>query len=255
MADNRTMAQSARSTHRGESEEGDSYIPKSRGITLRSSMSPSICPKQAIIWKKKKEDHMLTIRYFTTRSLLQLRFRTNPIRRIGNKLDNNLIIPITQMIKIHLNSAAGGNFVDKMPRECFKKSSRASQRFEFEISNTDAVAAHLPKLLSPFKNSIGNKGENGANWQETPLNENVSDRSSTTSYHRNLETLAEFLDSMRIYGDYYMHALAVSGQGGASHSNLDQTSKYPAELQPYDGQKQNRRHRYELVMRNSRRVP
>ncbi|GJU21880.1 hypothetical protein Tco_1155222 [Tanacetum coccineum] len=106
MDDNRTKAAIAR-TPTEEVKRMRFVVPEITRTSLRSSMvilkSGS---KPAILWTRK-EDHMPTIRD-----------PASWVFRIAST--HTLIIALNSNDQDSLNFAAGGNFLDKMPRECLK---------------------------------------------------------------------------------------------------------------------------------------
>nr|GEY37953.1 reverse transcriptase domain-containing protein [Tanacetum cinerariifolium] len=162
MADNRTMAK----LHQAPTEgyEDAIFIPEIAANTfeLKHGLINLVQNKQ--FFGQDKEDPHAHIRYF-------------------NK--------ITSTIRDSLNSAAGGNFLDKKPRECLKiieskskvRQSRAKavvakeifKDMSFEISFTDALIV-MPKFASTLKALIGNK-EKLSEMARTPMNEHYLDAS------------------------------------------------------------------------------
>ncbi|GJS50098.1 reverse transcriptase domain-containing protein [Tanacetum coccineum] len=82
-----------------------------------------------------------------------------------------------------LNSAAGGNFLDKMPRECYEKSSRAS---------LSAAAADFNQANSGYR----------PRWSQDQIPDSLTVlRSYLQQLSKKREMTPADFDSMRVYGN------------------------------------------------------
>ncbi|GKC27573.1 hypothetical protein Tco_1034867, partial [Tanacetum coccineum] len=149
MDDNRTMAQLLEAPTAGY--EDAIVVPRRNHFAdIHLSLCPTVCLTSFITCNSSghdKEDSMPTFRYFN-KILLRMKFPTSRVRRFQQRFDetfyeawdrfNDLLraCPHHGFSELHqldtfynalnsndqdsLNSAAGGNFLDKMPRDCLR---------------------------------------------------------------------------------------------------------------------------------------